>query len=97
MYYMKIHESPDGAILAACDKDVLGAKLEHENLSVEITERFFKGEVVGIDAIIKGIGEVSSTNFFGNNLIRELVVKGVLSVENTIDVAGVKHAQIIRV
>ena len=68
MYYMKIHESIDGVILAACDKDLLGTKIPHDEVEVEITERFYKGEIVEIDSIIGKIPEVSSTNFFGNKL-----------------------------
>ena len=77
--YIKIYESLQGKIIALCDEDLLGKTIEQESLRFNIGE-FYKGELVDISEIDKGLFEnVSSIHAIGENVIKRLLDIGIIS------------------
>lgn len=94
---VKIHEDKraDGReVVAICDKELIGQTLEEGNLSLTITERFYKGEEKSKEEIKKLLKTANNLNLVGKKTIKLAINSGIVSKENIIKIKGVPHAQI---
>lgn len=94
--YLKIHKSGTGIIVAVCDKDVLGKKLKHGNVNVEISEGFYKGDIVSEEQVIEALTHTKTANLFGERTIACAIKCGAVDPECVVVIDGVQHAQIFR-
>jgi len=92
--YLKIHKSGNEIIVAVCDKDVLGKKLKHGNVNVEISEGFYKGDIVSEEQVIEALANAMTANLFGERTIACAINCGAVDAECVVVIDGVKHAQI---
>ncbi len=87
----------DGKIIfAACDKELLNKKIEHEDAVIEINESFFGNESLTEAEIIKAIEECDSANLFGKNVCNILITNNLLLKDHLIYLGDVPHAQIYK-
>jgi hypothetical protein len=95
--YLKVHTRGDRVVIAACDRDILGMKLTKGNVCVEITESFYKGDIVSETRIIEVLKDASNANLFGKKVVSCAVRCGIVDPDAVIIINGVPHAQIYRV
>jgi hypothetical protein len=87
----------DGKIIfAACDKDLLNKKIEHEDIIIEINESFFGNTELTDKEIVQAIEECDSANFFGKRVCNILITNNLLLNEHLIYLGDVPHAQIYK-
>ncbi|MFW5986968.1 MAG: DUF424 domain-containing protein [Methanohalophilus sp.] len=95
--YLKEHRAGDRLIVAACDQELIGQKLKHGNVVVEITESFYKGDIVSEKQVQSALGRATSANLFGKKTIECALECGMINPESIITINGVPHAQLYRI
>lgn len=94
MYYVKIHERGKTRITAICDKNILGKTFEEGEMQINISERFYKGEVVDGNAIVKEMFDAEVLNIIGNKIVELALKNNIIKRENIANICGVAHAEI---
>lgn len=84
-FYVKVHEG----VIAICDAEIVGKKFG----SFDVSERFYKGELVELEEVKKILKEEGNFNLVGEHIVQVAVDLGVLEKKSVVDV-GVKHGQI---
>lgn len=94
--YLKIHRSPNQTLVAVCDKELIGKKLEKGEIVIDISEGFYKGEIASEETIIQAIRNAPSANIFGTRSVQCAIDSGAVDPECVIYIEGIPHAQIYR-
>jgi hypothetical protein len=95
---MKIHETPKGKIVAACDKELIGSVLDNGQalLDLKIHEEFYKGKIAKPDELASELKRFSSANLVGKKAV-EVALKLELADENAIMyINDTPHIQLYR-
>jgi hypothetical protein len=95
--YLKIHKQGNRMVLAACDRELIGSRLRKGDISVEISESFYKGEIVSEERMSEEIKRAANANLFGEKVIKCAIKCGIIDPDYLIIIDGVPHAQIYRV
>ncbi len=91
MFY-KTYESRAGLVLAVCDEDICGKKL---NKDFFVNPHFYKGERAGKKKIIELLRVSYSANLVGKQTVEAGIEAGVVDKKNVIEIGGVPHAQVL--
>lgn len=92
MIYVKIHEKGRDKLLAACDEELLGKDLE----GFVVSERFYGGKSVDEKRFAEMLDECTIANLTGQTVINTAKNKGLVRENGITTIAGVPHAQIVR-
>ena len=90
---IKVHKKEGRAVVAVCDDDLLGRKFEEDNLQLDLSSDFYKGEKMDASEIGDIIRNADSVNLVGEESIKLALKEEVIDKENIIYVSGVPHAQ----
>ncbi|MEA1924967.1 MAG: DUF424 family protein [Candidatus Altiarchaeota archaeon] len=93
--YVKVHEPGAEVLVAVCDKELLGKTLIDGELVTEVREDFYKGELMNPDLLEGLFTEASILNLVGNNVVDRAVSGGFVDADSVLEIAGVKHAQVV--
>lgn len=93
---VRTHRAQGQTIVAMCDADLIGRKLEEGKLSVTLSEGFYGGETFdaeesGLFNLLRG---ASSYNIFGEASIEVALKYNLLDRSAVRLVGGVPHAQV---
>ncbi len=90
----KIHKTPEGKIiLAVCDSDLIGKTFEENNLRLDLSSNFYKGEETSKEKILELFKIAHMVNLVGKQSV-ELGKKAGI-VEKIITIKGIPHAQAV--
>ena len=94
---VKVHKGPDGSkVIAICDKEILGKKFEENNLQLDLSSDFYKGEEKEEKEVIDEIKKCScSLNIVGKDSIEFSIKNNLVDKENIIKIKDIPHAQTI--
>jgi len=95
-FYMKTYKRDAGLLVAVCDKELIGKTFKSGELEVNISTHFYKDKLVGADAVLTALNGSFAGNFFGKKAVKLAIKAGVVSKEGVKKIAGVPHAQFIR-
>ncbi|WP_407357003.1 DUF424 domain-containing protein [Methanolobus sp. WCC5] len=95
--YLKIHKSGTGTIVALCDRELIGKTLKEGNITVTITEEFYKGDIISEQEAIEIISKAPNVNIFGEKAVSCAVKCGIVDKVNVKIIDKVAHAQIFRI
>jgi len=91
---IKKHISAEGRIiLAICDKGLLDKKFEENELQLDLTSNFYKGEEINKEEILKIIKESHVLNIVGTESVEFVLKKGFIKKENILRIKDVPYAQ----
>jgi len=94
---MKIHQSPGtGDIVAVCDRELLNTTINHEKITVTITEFFYGNSPVSEAEVRQVLERADNINLIGERAVSVAVDMGILSRSGCILIGTVPHAQIYR-
>ena len=91
--YLKIHKLKDRNVVALCDKELIGKRFEQGKLQLDIIERFYKGDELPKNEIVKILKNCSNLNVVGKRSIKLALELGVISKDHIIKIKGVPHGQ----
>jgi hypothetical protein len=97
--YAKKHNIPGGFLVAACDSELLGKKLRDgpRVLDLDAHAHFYKGELVGEEALIGMLKGAASANLVGRRAASCAVAAGLAKKKDIGKIAGVEHLQIYHI
>ncbi len=94
-YYIKIHTSSVNSMLAISDVDIIGKSFIDGELKLDISERFYKGELVNINKIIDLITKFSNISIVGVKIINELKKLKYLKNEDIREIDGIPYTMVV--
>ncbi|MCA9485727.1 MAG: DUF424 family protein [Nanoarchaeota archaeon] len=95
---LKVHESYR-KVVALCDSELLGRKLEEGKRQLEVGEHFFKGDEVSHDEAVARLRQLalddSTFNIVGEKSVRVAVEAGILEEGGFSEIEGVKFGLVL--
>ena len=83
--------------MAVCDKELCGKTLKGKETEFIVSKGFYNGEPVSIKELRGKLHEFESINIVGNNAVQVALEEGIVSEENVIEIAKIKHVQIFKI
>ena len=90
--YIKVHYKDGIETIAICDENLLCKVFKEGNLKIEISNRFFGGELITIEKAIEILKDVSYFNIVGESIVQEAVNNKILPKEGIRRIDGVPMA-----
>ncbi|MHA2037206.1 MAG: DUF424 domain-containing protein [Promethearchaeota archaeon] len=90
--YLKVHYREDNATIACCDEELLNHVFREGNLKIEISDQFFGGKLINLEAAIEILKEASFFNIVGENIIEKAIDCNLLPKEGIRLINGVPMA-----
>ena len=75
---------------------MIGKEISEGDLNLNITERFYKGDIKSNEEIIKIMKDSLNLNIVGKNSIKLAITAGILEEDSIIKIDGVPHAQVFK-
>lgn len=86
-YWIRDH----GLVLAVCDKELLGKTIE----GVTISEKFYKGELVGEEKLKEKLKNAKNINLFGKNCIDVAIELKMAQKDSCLIIGEVPHLNLV--
>lgn len=93
---LTLHKSPEGNIVALCDKDILGKRFEEKGIVLDIKKDFFGGKTASEKEISEALSGCLSANIVGNEAVAAALRCGAISDGGVKSVAGIKFAMLFK-
>lgn len=82
--YLKVHIKEDIKTIACCDAELLNQVFKEGNLRIEISKRFFGGELLNLEDAIVILKNASYFNIVGEKIIKKAIEKELIQHYKTI-------------
>ncbi len=97
MFYVKVHDSGERKILAICDKNLIGKTFYKNGLKLEVSESFYKGELVGSAKVAELLYGINSLNVVGECSVEFCISCGILDKENVLSIQKIPYAFVFEI
>lgn len=94
---LSLHKSPEGSIVALCDKSILGKHFEEKGIVLDIKKGFFGGKSASKKEVSVALSACMTANIVGNEAVAAAIRCGAISEAGVKSVAGVKYAMLFRI
>jgi len=92
----KLHTDTDGKeVLALCDSDLVGKKIEEGKKQLDLTSSFYKGKEMKDDQLDDLLKVVYLINAVGTEVVEFLKQKKLVAPSQIITIANIPHAQVV--
>ena len=95
--YVKVFRHREGVVLAICDPELIGKKFREGKRKLEVSAKFYKGQLVSVEEAINMIAKADIINIVGVKVIGELLKRKIIPEDAVISIGGVPHIQLIKV
>lgn len=93
---VKVHKTDKGHVLGACDVELLGKKLKHGGIVIEVRENFYFERHVGPDELAELVEGCMTANIIGKRAIEAYCKANPDSRDSVVDVGGVPHLLVFK-
>lgn len=93
MIFIKIHKSVGSFVTSVCDSELVGKKFKEGKLVLDVSERFYKGELINEDKVKDYLKNSTNVNIVGERSVDIALKLGLISKEHILTIEGVPHAQ----
>jgi len=91
---VKIHKKDDRTVVAVCDDDLLGRKIEENELQLDLSSDFYKGTQYSDKVLVRDImRNADILNVVGKISVALALEEGLIDKKHIITVKDVPHAQ----
>lgn len=94
---LAIHKSPEGTVVALCDKSILGKHFEEKGIVLDVKKGFFGGKATSKKEISDALSACLSANIVGNEAVAAAIRCGAIGEGGVKAVSGVKYAMLFRI
>ncbi len=94
-FYFKLYTQGKEILLAACDKEVLGKRVEKGDIVLYVKPDFYKGNEIG-EEIVELFEKATIINLMGKKIVSLAIAHGWVDKDSVLEIEGVAHAQIIK-
>lgn len=97
--YLKIHETKDGRIIAACDKELIGKVLDDgkTHLDLDSYRDFYVGKISTKDELKNALQNFISANLVGENAVSVALESGFAQKDDVIYINTTPYIQIYKI
>jgi len=97
--YLKVHENPQGRVVAVCDKELIGKILDDGKTHMDLDKyrNFYIGEKIGENELKEKLGDFNSANLVGKKAVGVAISIGVAGEEDILYIKKVPYIQIYRI
>ena len=95
-FYVKTHKDLrrlERSVTAICDENLINKKLKDKDIEIEITERFYKGDLKDTEETKEIIRTAPNLNLAGKNTIE--LAKKVIEIQTIKTIKGIPTAHIV--
>src|SRR3989344_3592668 len=92
MILVKIHKAEKRKIVSICDDNLIGKKFEDEDLQLDVSRHFYKGEKMNEHEIFESIKGADSLNIVGEESVRFALKNNLVEEENIIRIKKIPQA-----
>lgn len=90
---VKTHETRNGVIVAVVDKDILGQKFEENDLQLDLTSKYYKGELKTVDEVGDLLRNAYGVNIVGEQSIKLAIEEGIITEEMVKKIKNIPYYQ----
>jgi len=94
--YVKVYVKDRQKLVAVCDRDLIGKTFREGKLKLEVTSKFYEGELVTASEALKQLLDADMGNLVGRNAVKMAVESKLVDPEAIIYIAGIPHVQLIK-
>lgn len=95
--FLKIHHAPDGGtVVALCDGELLNTTLDHDGVTIPVTESFYGNQRVSPVEAADALRQADNANIMGERAVALAVSIGIITRSSCIMIGNVPHAQVFR-
>ncbi len=95
MILVKEHKSLNSLIISVCDSNIIGEKFEENNLQLDLTGDFYKGEELPENKLLKLISKADNIMFVGEESIQFALKNDLAEQENIKKIKKIPHLQVL--
>ncbi len=95
MILIKTYKQGEDILLSACDEDLIGKKFEEGKFYLDVSEKFYKGQKIKINELIKHLKNATIANLVGSETIKFAIKHGFVDPDCVLKVQGIPHAQVV--
>lgn len=92
---VKVHKRQEKTIVAVCDNDLLGKKFEENDLQLDLTSDFYKGEKIDEKEAGDLIRNADIVNLVGEQSVKLGIEEGIVDKDRILKIAGIPHAEAV--
>jgi uncharacterized protein len=96
MITVRVHRHGMELVVAACDKELLGRTLREGELRLVVSESFYQGEDCDEELLVNRLSLATIANLVGKKTVAIAAKHQFISDDGVILIAGVPHAQMVR-
>lgn len=89
-------ETPEGLLVAVCDREVLGETFKSGEFTLTVTEEFYGGDDAGEQEVANSLARATVANIVGEKSVDLAVDEGIVDEANVLEVGETVHAQLLR-
>ena len=90
---VKIHERNEGSIVCVVDKELIGKRFEQNDLQLDLSSNFYKGEEKSFEEVGDLIRNAYAVNLAGERTIRLAIEEGIIDESVVKKISGVPYYQ----
>jgi len=94
--YVNLKRVGRNVLLAVCDCELLGQTLRQGKIAFHVKDEFYNGGKVTVEEAVNMIENSTIVNMVGRNCVERAVQKGYVHPEAVLRIAGIPHAQIVK-
>jgi hypothetical protein len=94
--YVNLKKVGRNVLLAICDSEILGKTLREGKIVFKVKEEFYNGGRVSVEEAVDMIENSTIVNMVGKCCVEKAIKKGYVHPEAVLNIAGVPHAQIVK-
>jgi|TARA_B100001971_G_C17875651_1_gene375480 hypothetical protein len=94
---VKKHLNEGRLVLAICDNNLIGKKIEEGKLQLDLTSEFYKGEDMSEEELKTIIKKAYMINVVGKKIIDFLIKNKNIDIDDIIFIKKVPHAQVVMI
>lgn len=97
MFYLKIHDSGGKEIVALCDEELIGKIFRENGLRLEVSERFYKGDLINVDGAKQLLTNFTNINIAGENSIKICKELKLVEEDSVKVIQGIPYAMVLAI
>ena len=92
MPHLSIKKKSGEKLVTICDEELFGKKFQEGDLTLKVTESFYKGEEASVEKCLEALKEATIANMVGS-IVEHAIEAGYVNPENVLEIENVQHAQ----
>jgi len=95
MISIKLYRSAEDLILGACDKELLGKTFTDGERQIDVSERFYQGDIIEPEELKSLLSDATIANLVGKKTIDVALEMELVDKDSLLIIDDVPHAQIV--